>query len=148
VLLLVLLLLVAVCYLLFLRIVVTCFCWLVVVVVASLFALLCMFYSVNIFPLCSITTIVSKVINVVVCLCFHRGFRSIFEHIKVCVAKTFPGDNRTTHVAPSGFVFLRFFCPALLGPKLFGLADGSSFVSFCFKIFFRLFSFLFCFLSI
>jgi len=66
VLLLVLLLLVAVCYLLFLRIVVTCFCWLVVVVVASLFALLCMFYSVNIFPLCSITTIVSKVINVVV----------------------------------------------------------------------------------
>jgi len=28
------------------------------------------------------------------------------------------------YTAVSGFIFLRFFCPAILNPMLFGLVDG------------------------
>jgi hypothetical protein len=50
------------------------------------------------------------------------SFRNIFEHIQLKVTRKFPNDPVIRYTAPSGFIFLRFFCPALLGPKLFGLA--------------------------
>lgn len=50
------------------------------------------------------------------------AFRNIFEYIQEAVMKRFPGDDVIRYTAPGGFIFLRFFCPALLGPKLFSLA--------------------------
>lgn len=50
------------------------------------------------------------------------AFRNIFEYIQESVMKRFPGDDVIRYTAPGGFIFLRFFCPALLGPKLFSLA--------------------------
>lgn len=38
-------------------------------------------------------------------------------------ALRFPDEPNIRYMAVSGFIFLRFFGPALLGPKLFGLRD-------------------------
>lgn len=51
------------------------------------------------------------------------SFRNIFEELQRRVTTKFPEDPVVRYTAPSGFIFLRFFCPALLGPKLFGLAN-------------------------
>lgn len=51
------------------------------------------------------------------------AFRNIFEYIQDAVVKKFPGEDVIRYTAPGGFIFLRFFCPALLGPKLFNLAN-------------------------
>jgi hypothetical protein len=51
------------------------------------------------------------------------SFRNIFEELQRKVTTKFPEDPVVRYTAPSGFIFLRFFCPALLGPKLFGLAN-------------------------
>jgi GTPase-activator protein for Ras-like GTPase len=51
--------------------------------------------------------------------------RQLFRHIKSC-AETRYGDFLRTvaYSSVSGFLFLRFFCPAILNPKLFGLLKG------------------------
>jgi hypothetical protein len=53
--------------------------------------------------------------------------RHIMRHIRAC-AETRYGDFLRTikYSSVSGFLFLRFFCPAVLNPKLFGLLKGLS----------------------
>ncbi|RPB24447.1 hypothetical protein L211DRAFT_164418 [Terfezia boudieri ATCC MYA-4762] len=48
--------------------------------------------------------------------------RRILKHIRMCVEERY-GDLLKTvcYSSVSGFLFLRFFCPAVLNPKLFGL---------------------------
>ncbi|KAI8801205.1 hypothetical protein BJ742DRAFT_37566 [Cladochytrium replicatum] len=45
----------------------------------------------------------------------------IFASIRSAVQSRFPEDKNTVYCAISGFIFLRFFCPAILSPKLFEL---------------------------
>lgn len=52
--------------------------------------------------------------------------RMIFRHIRACADDRYGDFLRTvTYSSVSGFLFLRFFCPAVLNPKLFGLLKGT-----------------------
>lgn len=52
--------------------------------------------------------------------------RMIFRHIAACAEDRYGDFLRTiTYSSVSGFLFLRFFCPALLNPHLFGLLKGT-----------------------
>lgn len=51
--------------------------------------------------------------------------RMIFRHIRACAEDRYGDFLRTvTYSSVSGFLFLRFFCPAVLNPKLFDLLKG------------------------
>lgn len=45
----------------------------------------------------------------------------IFHDLKECAATYFPDNREIRYSVVSGFIFLRFFAPAILGPKLFDL---------------------------
>lgn len=49
--------------------------------------------------------------------------RDIFYHIQNEVQKKFPNERTVKFTGVSGFLFLRFICPAILGPKLFDMAS-------------------------
>ena len=49
--------------------------------------------------------------------------RDIFSHLQQAVVKKFPKDPSVKYTAIGGFIVLRFFAAAVLGPKLFGLVD-------------------------
>ena len=55
--------------------------------------------------------------------------RAIFRHIRACADDRYGNFLRNIkYSSVSGFLFLRFFCPAVLNPKLFGLLKGESFL--------------------
>ncbi|XP_016971729.2 GTPase-activating protein isoform X1 [Drosophila rhopaloa] len=45
----------------------------------------------------------------------------IFHDLRECAEKHFPSNREVRYSVVSGFIFLRFFAPAILGPKLFDL---------------------------
>ena len=53
--------------------------------------------------------------------------RDLFAHVRAKVIEKFPQDPNIRYTALSGFIFLRFFCPAILSPKLFDLLPGPVF---------------------
>ncbi|GKZ50778.1 hypothetical protein AbraIFM66951_004143 [Aspergillus brasiliensis] len=71
--------------------------------------------------LISLTTSVWKAILTSVSQC-PAELRFIFRYIRACAEACY-GDilSTVTYSSVSGFLFLRFFCPAILNPKLFGL---------------------------
>ena len=53
--------------------------------------------------------------------------RMIFRRIRACVQDRYGDIMRSvTYSSVSGFLFLRFFCAAVLNPQLFGLVSGES----------------------
>ncbi|KAI8822960.1 uncharacterized protein EV422DRAFT_577310 [Fimicolochytrium jonesii] len=50
-------------------------------------------------------------------------WRAIFSHIKTQVTQKFPDNPTVQYTAVTGFIFLRFFAPSILGPRLFDLVD-------------------------
>lgn len=48
----------------------------------------------------------------------------IFHDLRECAAKYFPHNKEIRYSVVSGFIFLRFFAPAILGPKLFDLTTA------------------------
>lgn len=57
----------------------------------------------------------------------------IFHDLRECAAKYFPHNKEVRYSVVSGFIFLRFFAPAILGPKLFDLTTEPlvSYYSMC-----------------
>jgi len=47
----------------------------------------------------------------------------VFENIKNEVINKWADNDVEKFTAVSGFIFLRFFCPAILDPNLFGIMD-------------------------
>lgn len=51
--------------------------------------------------------------------------RQVFRHIRACAEDRYGDRMRSvSYTSVSGFLFLRFFCPAVLNPRLFGLLKG------------------------
>lgn len=54
------------------------------------------------------------------------AFKEVFAVIRSAVAEKFPGNEVTPFTSISGFIFLRFFTPAIFGPTIFGLKIGTN----------------------
>lgn len=48
----------------------------------------------------------------------------MFRHLQSKVKTKYGEEHITRYTAVSGFLFLRFWGPAILGPKLFNLSKG------------------------
>ncbi len=71
-----------------------------------------------------LTTSIWKAISVSAEQC-PAELRMLFRHIRSCAEDRYGSFIRTVkYTSVSGFLFLRFFCPAILNPKLFGLLPG------------------------
>ena len=73
--------------------------------------------------------VTSKVWQAIVTSCFRcpAELRLIFRHIRACAEDRYGDFLRTvSYSSVSGFLFLRFFCPAILNPKLFSLLKGEN----------------------
>lgn len=58
-----------------------------------------------------------------------QELRLIFRHIRACAEDRYGDFLRTVQYSSvSGFLFLRFFVPAVLNPKLFGLLKGTQII--------------------
>jgi hypothetical protein len=61
-----------------------------------------------------------------------QELRLIFRHISACAEDRYGDFLRTVkYSSVSGFLFLRFFVPAVLNPKLFGLLKGTHSPLYC-----------------
>lgn len=47
----------------------------------------------------------------------------IFYNLRECATTYFPNNREVQYSVISGFIFLRFFAPAILGPRLFDLTN-------------------------
>lgn len=47
----------------------------------------------------------------------------IFHNLKECAIRYFPENKEVRYSVISGFIFLRFFAPAILGPRLFDITN-------------------------
>lgn len=57
--------------------------------------------------------------------------RSVLKHLRSCAEDRYGRHVRTVkYTSVSGFLFLRFFCPAILNGKLFGLLEGKTYCGF------------------
>ena len=71
-----------------------------------------------------LTSTIWKSINVSSSRC-PLELRLVFRHVRSCAEDRYGSFIRTVkYTSVSGFLFLRFFCPAILNPKLFGLIHG------------------------
>jgi len=48
-------------------------------------------------------------------------FRIMLAHIKHLITERYPDDQKLIYVATSAFFFLRFICPSLIAPHIYGL---------------------------
>jgi len=53
-----------------------------------------------------------------------KQLRTVFSSLQASVIKKYPQDPRTRYTVIAGFIFLRFFCAAILAPKLFNLSNN------------------------
>lgn len=80
------------------------------------------FLETNIFNL---QDYVEKVIDAIIKSAVHcpNVLCQIFHDLRECAAKYFPQNKEVRYSVVSGFIFLRFFAAAILGPKLFDLTS-------------------------
>lgn len=52
-----------------------------------------------------------------------QQIRSVFAHMQRICRKKWPNDPTVAYLASSGFLFLRFYCAAILNPHLFNLSE-------------------------
>jgi len=52
-----------------------------------------------------------------------QPIKQILAVIQTKVREKWPSDESAMYSASSGFIFLRFFCPAILGPSLYGIME-------------------------
>ena len=69
--------------------------------------------------------------------------KMVFANVRSEVIKKFTEVEK--HTSVSGFVFLRFFCPAILNPKMFGIVEGKEI--FLFYLIFKYLIFFFPFIE-
>jgi len=72
--------------------------------------------------------ILASIKDVTARFCPHH-FRNIFDFIKIKIDSKF-NDQLARHRAVGGFIFLRFFCPALISPKNYDLIDEQPDIDF------------------
>jgi len=58
-----------------------------------------------------------------------RDWRKIFNFIQEKVIEKFPTEYNVRFTSIAGFIFLRFFAPSVLGPKLFGLIKSKYYLN-------------------
>lgn len=60
----------------------------------------------------------------------------LFDALRQCAARHFPCNAEVRYSVVSGFIFLRFFAPAILGPRLFDLTTEQIVSGHCLYIYY------------